>query len=178
MIRRYSSTWSLCVQSRYSVPEVSKPTRTCTVAKRGRGRSDGDVREEWDRRHVDLCWQRGATTWWMTHAWWWNNTESLQRVGDVVCVMCMLPACWPEMRRVVVDSHHIFASPTRRGQNLSTIMKEYLICLIIPSLLSELTHRNKEAAKGQYICHDGVLLMCVETIILMLISRTEVVGDA
>ena len=51
-------------------------------------------------------------------------------------------------------------------------------CLIIQSLSSELTCRDKKAAQEQQICHDEVLLMCVETIILMSIARTELVGHA
>ena len=52
------------------------------------------------------------------------------------------------------------------------------MCFSIPFLSSELTYRNKRGAQEQPICHDGVLLMCVETVISKSIARTELVGDA
>ena len=47
----------------------------------------------------------------------------------------------------------------------------------IPSPSPEPTCCIKEAERGQQIYHDGMLLMCVETIISMSIARTDLVGD-
>ena len=52
------------------------------------------------------------------------------------------------------------------------------MCLIIPLPPSKLTHCIKRAVQEQQICHDSVLLMCVETNISMSIASTELVGNA
>ena len=45
------------------------------------------------------------------------------------------------------------------------------------SLLSKLTPCAKRTAQEEQICHDSLLLMCVETIISMSITRIDLLGD-
>ena len=78
---------------------------------------------------------------------------------------------------MAVKAHHTFASPESEEGTKPVNNYGRNMCLIIPSLSSELTYCDTRAAQEQHICHDGVVLMYVETRILTSIARTELGGD-